>query len=146
MADAPATFQHGGIEARDGICRDASLNLCTLRDIRGSKDGADVTLGLQRYILGLALVAFTYFDGKSLNLRQGCQLVADPKKPMTRQLVNADGTEEKFTIDRDTALAYAKAAAEEFGVGDDVLDATFDVKAAKAALKKSKKDEESEEE
>jgi CRISPR-associated protein Csb1 len=140
MDGAPATFQHGGIEARGGICRDASLNLCTLRDI-GSTD-KDKTIALQRYILGLSLVALTYFDGKTLNLRQGCQLVAIPEKPMARTLINADGSETPFEVDRDTALAYAEAAAKAFVIGDDRNDAKFDSKLAKAALKKTKKDEE----
>lgn len=140
MDGAPATFQHGGIEARGGICRDASLNLCTLRDIVSTNE--ELTAKLQRYVLGLSLVAMTYFDGKSLNLRQGCQLVAVPEKPMTRTLVNADGTETAFEIDCYSALAYAEAAATDFGIGPDITDAKFDPKRAKAALKKTKKDEE----
>jgi CRISPR-associated protein Csb1 len=140
MDDAPATFQHGGIEARGGVCRDASLNLCTLRDIV-STDG-EKTLALQRYVLGLSLVAMTYFDSKTFNLRQGCQLVAVPDKPMTRTLVYADGTEKPFDIDSDGALAYAVAAAQAFVVGEDHIDGKFDPRLAKAALKKSKKDEE----
>lgn len=140
MDGAPATFQHGGIEARTGICRDASLNLCTLRDIVSTSPNETITL--QRYILGLALVAITYYDGKTLNLRQGCQLVAVPNKPMTRILMNADGTEAPFEIDRDGALAYASAVAKVFVVGDDHTNVRFDPKLAKAALKKTKKDEE----
>jgi CRISPR-associated protein Csb1 len=140
MDGAPATFQHGGVEARGGICRDASLNLCTLRDI-GSTSPENTSV-LQRYILGLALVTLTYFDGKTLNLRQGCQLVAIPEKPMKRTLINADGSETPFEVDRESALAYAEAAAKAFVVGDDHTDATFDVKLAKATLKKTKKDEE----
>jgi CRISPR-associated protein Csb1 len=139
MDGAPATFQHGGIEARGGICRDASLNLCTLRDIRGT-DKIN-TLALQRYILGLSLVAMTYFDGKTFNLRQGCQLVACPEKLMTRVFINADGTENAFDVDRDSALAYAEAAATGFGVGSDYNDVEFSPELAKAALRKTKKDE-----
>jgi CRISPR-associated protein Csb1 len=98
---------------------------------------------LQRYILGLSLVALTYLDGKALNLRQGCQLVADPDKPMVRALVFADGTEKPFDVDHNTATAYAAEAAKAFGVGED-RSAEFEAKAAKAALKKSgKKEEES---
>lgn len=138
MDGAPATFQHGGIEARGGICRDASVNLCTLRDIVSGN--TEKTVALQRYVLGLTLVAMTYFDGKALNLRQGCQLVAVQEKPMTRILVNADGTEDPFAIDRDLALEYAKAAADAFGIGPDHIDAAFDVKAAKASRKKTDKD------
>ena len=139
MDGAPATFQHGGIEARGGVCRDASLNLCTLRDI-GSTD-KDKTIALQRYILGLSLVALTYFDGKTLNLRQGCQFVAIPDKPMTRTRISADGSEATVDLDRDSALAYAEAAANAFVVGDDRDDATFDPGLARAALKKTRKDE-----
>ena len=136
MDSAPAAFQLGGVEAKGGICRTSTLNLCTLRDILGKPKES-----LQRYILGLALVAMTYFDGKTLNLRQGCQLVAAPGKPMTRTLVYADGAEETFDIDRDMALAYATVAAKEFGVGKDCVDAKFSPELAKRMLKKTQKDE-----
>jgi CRISPR-associated protein Csb1 len=144
MDGAPSTFQLGGIEALGGICRDASLNLCTLRDIASSTNGA--TVKLQRYILGLSLVGITYFDGMTLNLRQGCQLVAVPDKPMTRITVNADGTEKEFAVDRIAAIEYAVDAAADFGVGPDRIDVTFDAKAAKAARKAAKKDKEKDKE
>lgn len=140
MDGVPDTLKLGGIAARGGICRDSSLNLCTLRDIATSDKADEVKL--QRYILGLSLVAMTFFDGKALNLRQGCQLVADKAKPMTRVLVFADGTESPFDVDHNAAIEYADVAARAFGVGQDYTDVTFDVKAAKAALKKSKKDAE----
>jgi CRISPR-associated protein Csb1 len=142
MDGAPSTFQLGGIEAHGGICRDTSLNLCTLRDIKGNEPKE--TEKLQRYILGLALVAVTYFDGKTLNLRQGCQLVAATDKPMTRITVNADGKEESFKIDRDGAITFAEVTAKDFGIGNDRIDIVFDVKAAKAARKSPKKDKEQE--
>jgi CRISPR-associated protein Csb1 len=138
MDGAPSTFQLGGIEALGGICRDASLNLCTLRDIQSTS--AENTRKLQRYVLGLSLVAITYFDGKALNLRQGCQLVSVPDKPMERMAINADGTAAAFAIDATLALQYAHDAAVAFGIGKDRCDTTFDVKAAKAARKKAKKD------
>jgi CRISPR-associated protein Csb1 len=134
MAEVPATFAHGGVEALGGIAREASLNLCTLRDITTAS--ADQAIKLQRYLLGLALVAMTYLDGKTLNLRQGCQLVAVPDKPMTRKLVNADGTETEFVITPQDALAYATATADAFGVDSKPRTVAFDPKAAKAALKK----------
>lgn len=144
MDSAPSTFQHGGIEALGGICRDASLNLCTLRDIVAS--ATEETEKLQRYILGLSLIAITYFDGMTLNLRQGCQLVAVPDRPMTRITVDSDGTEKAFEIDRASAIEYAATTAADFGVGPDRIDVTFDVKAAKAARKAAKKDKEKEKE
>ena len=148
MADVPAIFGLGGIEARGGICRDASMNLVTLRDIVAivkkksgkqeeidKENSRDETLKLQRYLLGLALVSLTWFDGKTLNLRQGCQLVAGPGKPMTRVCINADGTERDFQIDRARAVDYATKAAEDFGVVRE-YEGTFDPKKAKDALKK----------
>jgi hypothetical protein len=154
----------GGIEALGGICRDAAVNLCTLRDITaksrlkpGSKpdhseyeelkqlvDIKAETEKLQRYILGLALVAITYFDGKTLNLRQGCQLVSAADKPMSRVLVNSNGTETPLEIDRDAAIAYAVVTAEAFGVGQDWGPVVFEVDTAKATLKKSKKEQDQE--
>jgi len=136
MAAVPATAMLGGVTARGGICRDASLNLCTLRDIT-TPDGKE-KVKLQRYILGLSLVALTFFDGKTLNLRQGCQLVADTSKPTTRVLVAADGTDKPFEITREDAIAYAKLAAKEFGVAHAPLEGKFDPKLAKEALKKAK--------
>ena len=135
MAAVPATAMLGGVTAHGGIRRDASLNLCTLRDITTPDEKK--RQGLQRYILGLSLVALTHLDGKALNLRQGCQLVADAKNPATRILVAADGTEKPFVITPEDAVAYAKAAAEKFGVGPD-LEGKFDPKLAKEALKKAK--------
>jgi CRISPR-associated protein Csb1 len=142
MDGAPSAFQLGGIEAMGGICRDASLNLCTLRDIESTTP--ENTLKLQRYILGLSLVAITYMDGKTLNLRQGCQLVAIPEKPMHRVSIGADGKEIEFAIDAKSALDYASKVAADFGIGPDRTDVTFDVKAAKAARKAAKKDNEEE--
>lgn len=139
MAAVPATAMLGGVTVHSGICREASINLCTLRDISTS-DGAQKKK-LQRYILGLSLVALTYFDGKTLNLRQGCQLVGDKEKPATRVLVFADGTDKRFEITRDDAITYAQAAAKEFGVISERREARFDPKLAKEALKKAKKEE-----
>jgi len=153
MAEVPATFGLGGIEAKGGICREASLNLVTLRDIvtfvkekNGEKEAIDKrrsreeSLKLQRYLLGLALVSLTWFDGKTLNLRQGCQLVGVAGKPMTRLCVNANGTDTDFQIDRDSAVAYATEAARVFGVGN-AREARFDPKEAKNALKRKSGEE-----
>jgi CRISPR-associated protein Csb1 len=150
MAEVPSSFTLGGIEARGGICQEASLNLVTLRDIvtvvrrkTGSNEQIDVnesreeTTKLQRYILGLSLVAMTWFEGKALNLRQGCQLVCDPAKSMSRVLVKADGTESSFEVDLEAAVKYAGQVAEVFVVGHD-REGIFDVKKAKAALNSRK--------
>jgi len=148
MAEVPATFGLGGIEATGGIRREVALNLVTLRDIvtvvrtkRGKEEETDreasrsETLKLQRYLLGLALVSLTWFDGRTFNLRQGCQLVADPSKQSTRVSVNADGTEADFVVDREVAVDYAEKVAKAFGVGPN-REASFDPKKAKDALRK----------
>jgi CRISPR-associated protein Csb1 len=148
MAEVPATFTLGGIEAKGGIRRDASINLVTLRDIvTSTKKHTDTktetdadksrqeTRKLQRYLLGLALVVLTWSDGKTLNLRQGCQLVAVPDKPMVRACINPDGSQIFFEIDRDTAVQYAMTAAVDFSVGES-REAMFDPQKAKQALKK----------
>ncbi|MEM6313122.1 MAG: type I-U CRISPR-associated RAMP protein Csb1/Cas7u [Planctomycetota bacterium] len=130
MAEVPASGALGGVKVRGGICRRGSLNLVTLRDL--ADDDA-----LRRYILGLALVALTHHDGKCLNLRQGCQLVVDPDRGGSRKLVFADGREKAVGITSDDALAFAVAAADAFGVGDDIAD-TFDADMAKKSLQKAK--------
>jgi CRISPR-associated protein Csb1 len=163
MDGAPATFLPGGVEARGGVRREAAVNLCTLRDVAaksrlmpasklGELEYEDLTRDnmkaetekLQRYLLGLVLVALTYFDGRTLNLRQGCQLVAVKDRPISRKLVYADGTEAEFDVDGDEVVAYATEAAAAFGVGPDWGEVEFDVKAARGVLRKTKNEQEQE--
>ena len=89
LKDAPATFRKtdkipqfadgapnpearvlGGVLAKGAIERDVTINLVALRGIRG-KD-ADETKEVQRYLLGLAVVAAT--ADLELFLREGCLL------------------------------------------------------------------------
>jgi CRISPR-associated protein Csb1 len=110
----PATGTPGGVIATKGIRRDASLGLAALRLIRAGDD-KDKTLAMQRYILGLALVAFTHTP--SSYLRQGCMLVLDPEKPREFDAVYPSGERKPTKITHDEAFAYAETAAKEFGVG-----------------------------
>ena len=138
LLDAPATFTHGGVIAEGGVRREATVNLATVRELRaGESGGADANKALQRYVLGLALVAVTHLDGKSMNLRQGCQLVGHG--PAERKVVNADGSESPFELTAAGAVAFAEAAASAFGVGEDRA-VSFDKKAANAALATSSKE------
>lgn len=106
----PAAGTHGGIVARGEIRRDVTVNLVALRRLRG-----DDTVALRHYVLGLALVAATApQDGF---LRAGCLLVCDPDAAPTLELVARDGTRQPLALTHDEALAYARAAAERFGVG-----------------------------
>lgn len=114
----PASASPGGVVAEGGIRRDATLGIAALRLLFAGKDQAR-TLALRRYILGLALTAFT--RNPSGYLRQGCLLVLDPDPKEPREFVEVFPTGERkpaqFT--HDDALGYATAAAKAFGVGED---------------------------
>lgn len=105
----PSTGQHGGVVARGEIRRDVTMNLVALRRLKGED-----TAALQAYVLGLSLVAATLEqDGF---LRAGCQLCGDPERAPETVLVMRDGTRTAVSLDRDTVLAFARQAAQTFGV------------------------------
>ncbi len=114
----PASGSHGGVIATGGIRRDATLHLAALRLLAVGGDAAE-TLTLRRYILGLALTAFTH--SPSGYLRQGCNLVLDPDPQKKREFktVYGDGRREDATVTHSEALTYAKAAAKAFGINPD---------------------------
>jgi CRISPR-associated protein Csb1 len=103
--------------AAGGIRRDAVLGLAALRLLFAGKD-QEKTLRLRRYILGLALTAFTYTP--SAYLRQGCLLVQNPAKAKENEFVEVLPTGERkpVMIAHQDALDYATAAAKQFGVGE----------------------------
>ncbi len=133
LNDAPAGRTAGGVIANGGIRRQAVLNLIALRALRGSTP--DGTKSLQRYILGLALVALlTRFEKF---LREGCLLVS--AAPGKLQLVLRSGEHEPVSMDEQSALSYAETAAAEFGVGES-WEASFSKEdVSKAAAAKSEK-------
>ena len=123
----PSSAAPGGVIATGGIQRDASLHLAALRQLTAGEDdlaaalrqlaeGEDETntLELRRYILGLALTAFTYPPAGYL--RQGCNLVLDPDKPREFVEVYSDGRRKDAALAHEDALSYAKAAAKAFGI------------------------------
>jgi CRISPR-associated protein Csb1 len=112
----PASGSHGGIIASGGIRRDATLGLAALRMLHAGPDEAK-SLQLRRYILGLALVAFTH--NSSGYLRQGCLLVLNPDLPREFVEVFPDGHRKPCAISHDDAQQYAKLAADDFTVGPD---------------------------
>ncbi len=130
----PATGSHGGVNAHGGIRRDATLGLAALRGLHAK--GEEKTLALRRYILGLALTAFTHTI--PAYLRQGCLLVPDPDKPREFTEVQANGVRKPISISHDQALAYAIAAARAFGVGEGEVVA-FDRNLAKKDVTKEEK-------
>jgi len=126
----PATGSHGGVIATGEIRRDATLSLAALR-LLAVGDDASKTLALQRYILGLSLVAFV--SNASTYLRQGCNLVPS-EKPRVFNLVHSDGKREPQKLTLADALKYATATAKTFGIakGSEVV---FDSKLALADVK-----------
>ena len=127
----PASASHGGVIADGGVRRDGTLGLAALRLLRVGKD-QEKTLALRRYILGLALVAFTH--NPSGYLRQGCLLVIDPSKPREFVEVHPTGDRKPAKITHDDALNYASKAAEAFGVGENKT-VEFDKERAKKDVK-----------
>lgn len=134
----PASGSHGGVIAAGGIRRDATLSLAALRLLTA---GAlpDKTLALRRYVLGLALTAFTY--PPTGYLRQGCNLVLDPDKPRVFEEVYGDGRRQPATTTHDAAFAYAEVAAKAFGAGKD-REVAFDRELAKKDVKGEARDAE----
>jgi len=115
LTHVPAAWTHGGVQVLGEIRRDAILKLATIRALAAqNENGEDTSFRLRRYILGLALVSFT--APQEGFLREGCELVTDPKQPIEWKSVKHDGTEEDFTMTHDKALSFATASAEEFGV------------------------------
>ena len=114
FVNALATGTHGGVVADGGIRRDATLALSALKLLRAGND--EETCKLQRYILGLALVAFTKLPLGYY--RQGTILVLDPDKQREFSEVALNGARTPATVFHESALAFAQAAAKAFGVGE----------------------------
>lgn len=135
--NALANKSHGGVIAEGGIRRDAVLALSALRLLK-AENAADTTK-LRRYILGIALVAFTKLP--LAYYRQGTILTLDPEKPREFTAVNVDGVRKDVSIKHEDALAFAQAASADFGVEQDKYKGgvAFDKAFAKKVLAEAKK-------
>lgn len=131
----PASATPGGVIATGGIRRDASLHLAALRLLSAGTD-ATRTQDLRRYILGLALSAFT--APTSGYLRQGCNVVLDAEKPREFVEVHCNGKRAPATVAHADALRFAQEAASTFCVGESTT-AVFNRDKAKQELTEDKK-------
>ena len=135
FVNALASGTPGGVVAGGGVRRDATLSLAAVRLLHAGED-TNATLTLRRYILALALVAFT--ANRLGYLRQGCLLVLNPDLPREFSEVGMNGERKPCVVTHDMALEFASAAAEAFGVGESKA-VKFDAKEAKADIKKADK-------
>ncbi len=133
----PASWSHGGVIATGGIRRDAVLHLAALRLLRVGND-AKRTSAVRRYILGLALTAFTFSPPGYL--RQGCNLVPDRAKPRELKTVHGDGQRADAALpgagealSHEISVSFARLAASAFGVGAS-REEPFDPERAKVDL------------
>lgn len=108
----PASASHGGVIAMGGVRRDAVLHLAALRLLSAASQ--ERTACLRRYVLGIALTAFTF--SPSGYLRQGCSLVRDAEKPSELKAVHGDGRRVDVALKHEEAVAFAKVAAAAFGL------------------------------
>lgn len=113
LNDAPAGRTNGGVIARGGIKREAVLNLVVLRAL--SATDVESTRKLQRYVLGLALIAL--LTRSQRYLREGCLLVPVGEREASVRLVARTGSREPLEISEEDALEFTKAVSAEFGVG-----------------------------
>lgn len=128
FADAPATFRKtdkipqfvggaanpearvlGGVLAKGSIERDVTINLVALRGIRGEDAGE--TTEVQKYLLGLALLAAT--ADLELFLREGC-LLRYANEDTWMQVPRRGEPAEVSLPTQDQLVAYAKKAAAPF--------------------------------
>ncbi|MBL8914644.1 MAG: type I-U CRISPR-associated protein Cas7 [Archangium sp.] len=130
----PASASHGGVIARQGVRRESTLHLGALRLLRSSNP--EKTNALRRYVLGLALTAFT--RPAIGYLRQGCNLVRHPAKGIEASVVQLDGRRPPFTLSHEDALTFAKKEAKAFKVSAG-REVEFDKDRAKKDLAGSKK-------
>ncbi len=137
--DNPATGAPGGIIVHGEIRRDMTINLTAIRRLRvpssedPTKNDAETTLKLRRYILGLSLIAATAPNEDRYSLREGCQLRLKDKFKTVWQEVHYEEENTPLPELAKSAFDYAKLAAESFGVGGP-HDTEFDPKTAEQWL------------
>ena len=139
LLSAPATDTHGGVRVFGKIVRRTEINLIALRSLYISNaEGVDEdeSLKMRRYLLGLALVAARSQAG--YNLRQGCMLINCEGTAPESNKVFPTGTREAFSWVFEDSVAFAEAAARDFGVFEEQPEVTeypFQTEKVVAAIK-----------
>jgi CRISPR-associated protein Csb1 len=128
-----ATGTHGGVQVHGEIRQVAMINLVALRTLTAD-------MNLKRYLLGLALVAMSFRDQTTFNLREGCLLRAATSDDFDGiwKKVDFDGTEAAVPVTHEQAMEYAKLVVSKIQF-DSVGDAEFDKELGEAWLKVDKK-------
>ncbi|MFN3241754.1 MAG: type I-U CRISPR-associated RAMP protein Csb1/Cas7u [Planctomycetota bacterium] len=127
----PSVGDPGGIHARGPILRDITINLIALRRLHAAENNTE----LQRYVLGLCLVAAT--EPMDAFLRQGCLLVPIPDRPGQWEEVARSGERTGLGLDNSEARRLAAEWAKAYGVGES-HEAAFDSGKAKEDLQEKK--------
>jgi CRISPR-associated protein Csb1 len=133
----------GGVIAHGPITRQVTVNLIALRSLCGADNDNDATQRLQRYLLGLALIAAT--ADMELYLREGCLLKHEGNTDESWEVIPRRGKSQFFNLateeNRKIIEEYATYAAQTFHAVNPKEDKTykFDIGKAKALL--AKKDE-----
>lgn len=136
FANALASKAPGGVQlmANGSIRRDVTVALSALRRLVALEANGSIaterTKALQRYILGLSLVALT--SPLDPFLRQGCNLVPDTDKPREFKLVKVDGERPDFVLAHSDAVKYAREAMGKFGIQSND-EQPFDISVAEKA-------------
>jgi CRISPR-associated protein Csb1 len=128
-----ATGTHGGVQVRGEIRQEAMINLVALRTLTDD-------LNLTRYLLGLSLVALSFRDQTTFNLREGCLLRAATTKDFEGlwNRVDFNGTEAPVELTHNQAIAYTQLAVTNVSF-ESVGAAEFDKQTAEAWLAIDKK-------
>jgi CRISPR-associated protein Csb1 len=138
LTNAMEIMTHGGVICSE-IWRASSLSLVALRAL--SAEPPDGSISLRRYILGLALVCLT--APHQPRLREGCELVPIPERAAETHLVRHDGTREPLQLPKhEQAKEYARWAADQFGVGENLTTLITQDDLRKAVEERKQKQEE----
>ncbi len=128
-----ATGTHGGVQVRGEIWQEAMINLVALRTLTDDSN-------LKRYLLGLSLVALSFRDQTTFNLREGCLLRAATEKDFEGlwNRVDFNGTETPVELTHNQAIAYTQLAVDKVSF-EPVGAVEFDKQTAEAWLTIDKK-------